>query len=89
MTNFPVIDRPEHHHTDGRIVIDHLGHIEPRIDETDGWYELPIRLVLNQGVGLCIEVGPYELDEHDIAALAAAIDTYRTNLQLNTGEATP
>lgn len=74
MTDFPVLDAPR---TDpGRVVVDELGHLEPRIDETDWWCRMPVRLVISQGIGWSLELGPYELDERDIRQLRAAIAAY-------------
>lgn len=75
MTNFPTLDAPrttEH----GRIIYDHLGHLEPHIDELDTWCTIPIRLAHNQTAGWHLELGPYNLNHTDIETLRAAIYHY-------------
>ncbi|OBK09163.1 hypothetical protein A5637_30425 [Mycolicibacterium fortuitum] len=77
MIEFPTIDRLDSE-TASRVVVDVFGHIEPRIDETDWWCRMPVRLVHNGGAGWCIEVGPYEVAEVDIETLREAISAYDT-----------
>jgi len=60
----------------GRDVVAELGVIEPRIDETDTWCRVPMRLVYDQAAGLHIELGPYSLDPGDIDRLREAIRRY-------------
>lgn len=78
MTDFPVLDAPrtEANAELNRQVLDDLGAIEPAIDEIDGWCTMPIRLAHNAAAGLCLEVGPYDLDHTDIERLRAAIRAY-------------
>ena len=56
-----------------RTVIDYLGHIEPRIPETDYWCSMPLRLAYSQAAGFYLELGPYDLDAADILTLRKAI----------------
>lgn len=72
--DFPVLDSARTE--PGRVVVKDLDSITPRIDETDWWCRMPVRLVINQGAGWCLEIGPYEVDEHDIETLRAAIAAY-------------
>lgn len=48
------------------------------VDEIDYWTApaLPVRLVLTQGAGFCIEIGPYTFDSRDVAVLRSAIAGY-------------
>lgn len=59
-----------------RAVLDHLGYVEPHIEETDGWCSMPVRLVFDQAAGLHLEVGPYDLDAADIDVMRRAIAAY-------------
>lgn len=79
MTDFPILDAPRTADV-GREVIRDIGHIEPRIDETDEWVTMPIRLVTSQGVGIYLELGPYDLNARDIATLVDAIGAYYRNV---------
>lgn len=80
MTDFPVLDAPrtEANTELGRQILSDLGALEPHIDETDSCCTLPIRLAHNQAAGLCIELGPYDLDHNDINTLREAIRAYDT-----------
>lgn len=75
---FPVLDAPRTRATAevGRVVVDHLGYVEPRIDETDDWCSMPLRLAHSQAAGWYLELGPYELDIADILRLREAIAAY-------------
>lgn len=50
----------------GRVEIDYLGDIEPAIDEIDSFVVMPVRLVHNAGMGLGLELGPYDLCYSDM-----------------------
>ncbi|NTY58677.1 hypothetical protein [Mycolicibacterium sphagni] len=78
MTDFPLLDAnyAAANAEVGREVVADLGVIEPRIDETDSWITLPMRLVYDQAGGLHIELGPYAIDQRDIAKLREAIRQY-------------
>jgi hypothetical protein len=75
--DFPVLDAPRTEATRscGRVVLDFLGYIEPRIDETDYWCNMPVRLT-HTVAGFALEVGPYDLDAADIRKLREAIASY-------------
>lgn len=75
---FPTLDAPRTHANleFGRVVFDHLGFIEPYIEETDSWITMPMRLVHDQAAGIHLEVGPYSVDSRDIERLRAAIAAY-------------
>ena len=76
-SRFSVLDfstRPTRKHGPG-----HLRHNESLyVDEIDYWTApaLPVRLVLTQGAGFCIEIGPYTFDSRDVAVLRSAIAGY-------------
>ncbi|MGV0618169.1 hypothetical protein ABQE58_25075 [Mycolicibacterium elephantis] len=78
MPDFPVLDAPrtEGNRTLGRVVFDHLGVIEPYIEEIDSWVTLPMRLVHDQAAGIHLEVGPYSVAGRDIERLRAALRAY-------------
>jgi hypothetical protein len=78
MNDFPVLDSPRTQSTEqhGRMIMDTFGHIAARIDETDGWCSMPLRLTHTQGVGWHLELGPYDIAGHDINRLRAAINAY-------------
>jgi hypothetical protein len=59
----------------GRVVLDFLGYIEPRLDETDYWCTMPVRLT-HSASGFGLEVGPYDLAHDDIKTLWDAIQSY-------------
>jgi hypothetical protein len=58
-----------------RLVLEDHGAIEPHIDELDSYCSMPIRLTHN-AAGIHLEVGPYDLDDSDVARLRAAITAY-------------
>ena len=74
VTNFPILDSP-HDNTGGRVVIAEYGLLQPRIDETDWWCAMPLRLAIGDP-GLVLEIGPYSLDEQEVARLQAALSAY-------------
>lgn len=78
MTNFPVLDASyaEANTELFRTVLENLGVIEPRIDETDSWCAVPLRIVHDAASGVHLELGPYALDPADIERLRAAIERY-------------
>ena len=59
-----------------RFVLSHLGSIEPRIDETDDFVSMPMRLVYDQAAGWHLELGPYDLSRADIDRLRQAIAAF-------------
>lgn len=75
---FPVLDADRQGDTTdcNRVVLDHLGYVEPRIPETDYWVSMPLRLAHSQACGYYLEVGPYDLDAAGIGVLRRAIAAY-------------
>ena len=78
MPDFPILDSDRAYETAefNRFVMDVFGNIEPRIDETDDWCTMPVRLVHDQAADWHLEIGPYSLDRCDIHRLQAAITAY-------------
>ena len=75
--DFPVLDAPRPPHEEfGRMIMDTFGFVEPRIEETDSWVSMPLRLVHDQIASWHLECGPYDFDRCDIEALRAAIAGY-------------
>lgn len=81
-SQYPVLDDPRCDATAqlGRVVLEDLGAIEPRVDTLDAYSAMPIRLTHSAG-GLCLELGPYDLDDADVARLRAAITAYDRRAQ--------
>ncbi|GAA4296812.1 hypothetical protein [Mycobacterium paraffinicum] len=78
MPDFPVLDASyidSNLHV-GRQVVRDLGVIEPRVDEVDWWFTLPLRLVISQADGFHVAIGPYALNAADIEVLRNAIGAY-------------
>ena len=63
-------DRPD------RTIVDVCGLVELYVAEVDSWCALPVRLVQTAGAGLCLELGPYQLDAAGVAVLRAAVADY-------------
>jgi hypothetical protein len=57
----------------GREVIEELGAIAAYTPANDHWVRMDVRLVYDSSGGFTIEVGPFDLDENDIAVLQRAI----------------
>jgi hypothetical protein len=76
-SRFPELDstRTEANCPGHQIISEH-GTIEPFVDEMDTWVSIPVRVAVNAGAGLCIEVGPYTLGRQEIDRLRAAIFDY-------------
>jgi hypothetical protein len=74
-SGFPVLDDPRTvaNAELGREVIDELGAIVPYTPRNDYWTRMDVRLAYDQDGGIYLEVGPFDLDETDIAVLKAAI----------------
>ena len=72
---FPILDGV---HLDGpdRTIVDVCGLVELFVAEVDSWCALPVRLVQTAGAGLCLELGPYQLDAAGVAVLRAAVADY-------------
>lgn len=60
----------------GRVIFNLFGHVEPYIEEADGWVSMPLRLVHDQAAGWHLECGPYDFDRADIERLRQAIAAY-------------
>lgn len=73
--DFPVLDSAREN-TEGRLVFDEYGSLEPYVDEIDTWFDMPVRLALTAGAGLVLELGPYTLDHEEIQLLRKAIAEY-------------
>jgi hypothetical protein len=74
-SGFPVLDDPRSvaNAELGREVINELGAIVPYTPRNDYWTRMDVRLAYDQGGGITIEVGPFDLHETDIDVLKAAI----------------
>ncbi len=74
-SSFPVLDHPRTvaNAELSREVIDELGRDRAVHPGNDHWTRMDVRLAYDQGGGFSIEVGPFDLDETDIAVLKAAI----------------
>lgn len=88
---FPVMDAPRHAEKNelGRAIMDTFGFVEPYIGETDSWVSMPLRLVHDQAADWHIELGPYDLDAADIAALRQAIAAYDQAIGRDHGNEAP
>lgn len=75
MSDFPVLDSSRHM-SEGRVVLDELGHIEPYVDEMDWWCRMPLRVAHTTASDVVIEIGPYTLDSEDIERLRAALRSH-------------
>ena len=73
---FPVLDAPRTTDDFNRTIADVFGYVEPRIEETDDWVSMPVRLVYDQAAGWHLQVGPYDLDRADIEVMRRAIAAY-------------
>lgn len=84
MPDFPALDdlRQTSNAEHGRVILDHLGYVNPFIDATDNFCSLPLRLTYTQTAGWHLELGPYDLDHADIETLRAAIFAYDDATQL-------
>ncbi|ELR85684.1 MULTISPECIES: hypothetical protein [Mycobacterium] len=81
--NYDVLDAPREHGNTGlgRCIVDSFGHVEPYLEEADGWVSLPLRLVVDQAAGMHLECGPYDFDRADIDRLREAVNAYDTATQ--------
>ena len=75
--DFPILDAAfDNREEDGRVVLTEHGFLEPRIDETDDYVNIPLRVTHNPLAGCVLEIGPYELDERDVRKLRGAVAAY-------------
>jgi len=77
---FPVLDAPRPDE-DRTILEDEFEPILVHLDEIDSGCRLPLRVTHNPICGVTLEIGPYDLNGHDVEKLRLAIvmfDRWRT-----------
>lgn len=52
--------------------------VTARVDETDEWVDMPIRVVMIDSAGPAIEIGPFSFTGRELAAIGNAIGEYAT-----------